>query len=382
MALRTYKYRIYPTPSQQRALVNILNQCRWVYNNTLEFRKQEYEEHQRTHSAFDTIKRLPSLKQERPELKQVHSQVLQDVCRRLDKGFQAFFRRLRTGEKPGYPRFKSYRRYHSFTFPQSGFAVKDDKYLQLSKVGKVRIILHRPLPEDIKTLTIKRTPAGKFYASFAVDVPAERAPCSEKETGIDVGLTHFATFSDGLKINNPRFLRKLQSQLAKEQRKLSALEDRSSKLYKKQRTKVARVHEKIRNQRSDFTHKLSRQIINRYKIIAVEDLNVRSMMESGERWVKSIADAAWSQLLAQLEYKAASAGRILVQVDPRGTSQRCHRCQTYVPKDLSVRVHDCPRCHLSIDRDINSAREILRLGHQSLKEQRSAPLSLSRGPGL
>ena len=168
--------------------------------------------------------------------------------------------------------------------------------------------------------------------------------------------------------------------MSRAQRKLSSITDKRSKDYKKQRTIVAKIHERIRNQRSNFSHQLSKQIVDKYKFIAVEDLNVKGMMESGKTWVKSIADASWTQFLSQLEYKAESAGRTFVKVNPRGTSQRCYRCQTVVPKDLSVRWHNCPKCLLSMDRDENSALEIKRLGLQSLEVQRST--FLPRSPGL
>jgi len=386
--LRTYKFRLQPTKTQKNAFNHILEGCRFIYNNALETRKTAWEEHKRNLSVNDTINRLPQLVQEHAFLGPIHSQVRQNVCRRLDNTFKAFFRRVQAGETPGYPRFKGRHRYHSFTYPQSGFVLRD-KHLQLSNGQgqpkmQVPIRLHRSIPEDarIKTLTIKRSTTGKFYACFAIEVPktsCSPAPLSDKAVGVDVGLTHYATFSDGTKINNPRFYRTLEQRLAKAQRKLSGLE-KGTRERSHQRLIVARLHERIRDLRSDFAHQLSHRLVKEYQTIAVEDLNVKGMMESGKPWVKGIADASWSTLLAQLEYKAESAGRAFVRVDPRGTSQRCHRCQTIVPKDLSVRIHHCPHCQLTIDRDENSAKEILRLGLESLKAQRSD--GFSRSPHL
>jgi len=204
---KAYRYRIYLTKSQVTLLEQTLEICRWIYNDTLALRKDAWEQEQRSISLYETNRILTQWKKERPELKQVHSQVFQNVQMRVDLAFKAFFRRVKAGENPGHPRFKGKGRYDSITYPQSGFAL-DGRDLHLSKIGDLRVILHRPVEGTIKTLTIRRSSTGKWYACFSAEY--EPAPAWQKETmvGIDVGLESFATFSNGEKIENPRFFRK------------------------------------------------------------------------------------------------------------------------------------------------------------------------------
>jgi len=201
------RYRIYPTKSQATLLEQTLEICRWIYNDTLALRKDAWEQEQCSISLYETDRILTQWKKERPELKQVHSQVLQNVQMRVDLAFKTFFRRVKAGENPGHPRFKGKGRYDSITYPQSGFAL-DGRVLHLSKIGDVRVVLHRPVEGMIKTLTIRRSLTGKWYACFSVEY--DPAPAQQRETmvGIDVGLESFATLSNGAKVENPRFFRK------------------------------------------------------------------------------------------------------------------------------------------------------------------------------
>ena len=203
----TFQYRLLPSKAQKTKLAQTLELCRWVYNETLATRKNAWEQDQKSISHYDTIKMLPAWKQEKPELKQVYSQVLQDVCTRVDLAFKAFFRRAKAGEKPGYPRFKGYGRYDSFTYTQSGFEILGNS-LRFSKIGIVKIIAHRPLRGTIKTLNIRRDAVGNWYACLSCEVEFQPLPQSEKAVGIDVGLESFVTFSNGEKIANPRFFRR------------------------------------------------------------------------------------------------------------------------------------------------------------------------------
>jgi putative transposase len=189
-------------------------------------------------------------------------------------------------------------------------------------------------------------------------------PQEVKAVGIDVGLTSFATLSTGEKVDNPRFFRKDENELAKAQRKL-AKEEKGTSARAKRRKVVARIHERVTNKRTDFTHKLSRQLVNTYGLVAFEDLKITNMLKNSHL-SKSIADAAWHQLVQYTTYKAEDAGRVVVRVDPCNTSKRCSRCNTMVEKNLSVRVHDCPRCGLVLDRDQNAAINILALGLQRM----------------
>ena len=361
---KTYKFRLNPTRHQRTLLGNTLELCRWVYNETLATRKGAYEQEKKSITHYDTIKMLPIWKEHKPELTQVYSQCLQEVCTRVDLAFQAFFRRVKAGgEKPGYPRFKGYGRYSSFTYPQTGFELLDHG-LRLSKVGVIRITQHRPVEGKIKTLNIQRDGVGNWYACFSCEVEPRPLPESERAVGIDVGLESFATFSSGEKIANPRFFRQDERELAKAQRRLSRAEKGTPERARRRKV-VAHIHQRIANRRKDFTHKLSRQLVNEYGIIAFEKLNNQGMLQN-HYLAKSISDAAWNGLVQCTRYKAEEAGRSVVLVDPNGTSQRCSRCGRVVKKPLSVRVHACPVCGLKIDRDENAAINILALGLESL----------------
>jgi putative transposase len=361
--LKAYRYRLYLTKSQATLLEQTLETCRWVYNDTLALRKNAWEQEQRSLSLYETNKILTQWKKERPELKYVHSQVLQNAQMRVDLAFKAFFRRVKSGEKPGYPRFKGKGRYDSFTYPQSGFKLEGDR-LHLSKIGDVRVVLHRPIEGTIKTLTIRRSSTGKWYTCFSVEYDPSPAPQKETVVGIDVGLESFATLSNGEKIENPRFFRTDEKALTKAQRRLSKAE-KGTPERKKARKIVAHIHERIANRRLNFAHQTSRKVVDRFGTIVFEDLNIIKM-EKNHHLAKSIADVAWNQFIEVTKSKAEDAGSRVILVNPRYTSQQCSRCGMIVAKNLSDRVHSCPHCGLSMDRDQNAAINILRLGLQSL----------------
>jgi len=378
---KTYKHRLYPTRGQQSLLEKQLSLCRWLYNHFLEQRKTLYEKNKTKLTCYDQIKKIPELKKEKPELKNVYSQTLQDVARRLDKSFQNFFRRIKENkngepQKPGYPRFKGYWRYDSFVYPQSGFQLKDDK-LHLSKIGFLKIKLHREIEGDIKTLTIRRTNTNKWYACFSVENNKELPKKKEikNAVGIDVGLTSFLTTDRGEKVDNPRYLIKSEEKLAQTQRWHSRKKLKSSNR-KKSRQKVAKLHEKITNQRQDFLHKLSNQLIKNFQLIAFEKLNIKGMIKN-RYLAKSIADASWGHFLQQLTYKAAEASVWVVEVNPRNTTQVCSGCNNAVKKTLATKTHKCPHCCLIIDRDINAARNILQLALQKFAKQNLGGLALN-----
>ena len=345
--LKTYRYRIFPSRAQTTRMYGMLALLCELYNAGLQERRDAYRLERKTIRYIDQQNQLPEIKETRPELKEIHSQVLQDVLRRLDKAFQAFFRRVteRHG-KAGFPRFKARRRYDSFTYAQSGFALKDGK-LHLSKIGDVRIKLHRPVEGKIKTLTITRSATGKWHACFSVEIEAQPLPASDRAIGIDVGLSHFATLSTGEQIDNPRFFRADEKALAQAQRR--------------EKRKVARrIHERTANRRRNFAHQLSHALVSLYGAIFFEQLNIQGMVKN-HALAKSISDAAWHQLVQFTQYKAADAGRVCGQVDPRGTSQRCSACGATVVKDLSQRIHQC-LCGLVLDRDHNAALNVLARG--------------------
>jgi putative transposase len=359
----TFKYRIYPSKAQKIALCQTLDLCCELYNAALQERREAYKISKISLNYHHQALQLPEIKIVRDDIRGVHSQVLQEVLKRLDKAFEAFFRRLKSGDKAGFPRFRSRSRYDSFTFPQSGFAIASSK-LRLSKIGKVKIKLHRPIEGKIKTCTVTRSSTGKWFACFCVECEAQPKPSSKECIGVDLGLKEFAVLSTGEAIVNPKFFRKEEKRLAKAQRKLSKA-TKGSPERKKRRKVVARVHERIANKRRDFAHQESRKLVNKFAFIAFEKLNIGGMLKN-HCLAKSIADAAWNQLVQCTSYKAENAGRKCIQVNPRNTSKMCSGCGVLAEIDLSVRIFHCGGCGLTLDRDHNAAINILRLGLQSL----------------
>jgi len=365
---KALKYRLFPTKKQRRLLQETLNECRWLYNHFLEERRTSWKQYQKSISYFDQCKSLVPLKKQRPSLKNVYSQVLQDVANRVDKAFQGFFRRVKAKNgKAGYPRFKGFNRYDSFTYKQAGFGWNiGNGTLKLSKIGAIKIKLHRPIKGKIKTCTIKKSPTGKWYACFSCECEPKPLPKSERAAGIDVGLENFATLSTGEKIENPHFFKTDQKALAKAQRKLSE-QKKGTPEREKAKKVVARIHERIFNRRHNFIHQISRKIVNRFGIICIEKLNIKGIQNGNFRSInRGIVDVAWGQFAKVLTSKAEEAGRKFIAVDPRNTSQRCSQCGVIVKKDLSTRWHDCPICGCHLHRDVNASLNILALGLQSL----------------
>ena len=355
MSRRTFKYRLYPNRRQREKLQVTLEVCRELYNAALQERREAWSSHRKSIHYVEQANQLPEIKAVREDVRAVHSQVLQNALRRIDKTFKAFFLRCQRGQVTGFPRFCSMSRYDSFTYPQAGF--KLNGRLSLSKIGDIKIKLHRPVKGEIKTLTIKRE-NGMWYACFSCIVEPEPLPANDKAVGLDVGLLAFVTLNDGTGIGNPRLFRKAQKRLRRAQRRV-ARRQKFSKRWKKAVRLVARIHRKVFNQRNDFQHKLSREIVNNYGLIFVEDLNVKGL--SRGLLSKSVHDAGWAAFFQKLSYKAESAGRRFLPVDPRGTSQRCP-CGEPNPKRLSDREHVCLKCGLVTTRDHATAMEILRLG--------------------
>jgi len=284
---------------------------------------------------------------------------------RVDLAMKAFFRRCKEHtEKPGFPRFKGYGRYDSFTFPQSGFSITHEGHVVLSKIDAVKMVYHRPIKGKMKTCTIHRSSTGKWSVSFSVECEPERLPELPSQVGIDVGLKTFATLSTAEEIANPRFFRREEKALAKVQRKHAKLA-KGTPERRKHRKVVARVHERIAFRRGNFTHQQSRRIVDRFGVIAVEDLHVNRMTYN-HCLAKSIADASWSAFFAQLSSKAEEAGRAFVKVNPAYTTQECNGCHHRQKMPLSERIYHCPCCLLSIDRDLNAALNIRAVGLHSL----------------
>jgi len=357
MPAKCLKYRLLTTPAQDTALCRTLDVCRNVYNSLLNERKHDYEVQGASASRYEQQKHFPVWSKEFPEVGSVFSQVLQNVAVRVDLAFKAFFARVKRGDTPGFPRFKG-EGYDSFTYPQAGFKAGEQS-VYLSKIGHVKAIVHRPMEGRVKTCTVRRQ-GDKWYVCFAVEVEEQPLLPSEETVGIDVGLTQFAALSNGAFVENPRFFGKEEKSLAKAQRKLSK-QKRGSKERRQGKKVVRRIHERILFRRHDFVHQLARKLVNRFGLIAVEKLNIKNM-QGNHCLAKSIADASWGMFRSVLASKAESAGRTFAEVDPRWTSQDCSGCGTRVKKKLSERVHFCPNCGLSLDRDTNAALNILKIG--------------------
>jgi len=379
MSKKAFKYRLYPTRQHEQALVKTLALCRELYDASLEERTEAYRMSKVTITYNQQAKELLEIKELRPEYNDIHSQVLQDTLRRVEKAMQNFFRRVKAGEKAGYPRFKSFNRFDSFTYPQSGFSFTQDNRVCLSKIGTIKMKLHRPIEGQIKTCTIKRE-IDHWYIVFTCEVEAtEPKPTNNEVVGIDLGVTHFAALSNGTIIDNPRHFRHSQKRLAKIQQKLSRCKKGSHRRAKVKR-QVAKLHRKIKNQRKDFLHKQSRKLVNFYGTIIFEDLQTANITRrpkpkqdeqtgaylpngaSAKAGLnKSILDAGWSQFQRYCFYKAEDAGRNIVLVSPNKTSQICSGCGQIRKKELAERWHSC-ECGTELDRDHNAALNILRLG--------------------
>ena len=350
----TYKFRLYPTRQQATLLEQTLALCHELYNAALQERRDAWSINRVSISFATQSAQLPDIKTVRQELNSVFSQVLQDTLHRVDKTFKAFFGRVERKAKAGFPRFRSRSRYDSFTYPQLGFSLQGSK-LTVSKIGKLKIKLHRKIEGKIKTLTIKRE-AGHWFACFSVEKETSPLHICTESIGVDVGLLCFATLSDGTDVGNPRYYREAQKRLRRAQRKVARRKKGSHRRGKAVQL-LQRAHAHIRNQRSDFHHKISRWLVNEYGLIAVEDLNIKGLASG--MLAKSVSDAGWGMFLDKIAYKAANAGRQFFRVNPNGTSQTCI-CGAQTAKDLSQRWHECWSCGLSANRDHVSAQVILK----------------------
>ena len=370
---KTYKYILRPTSRQARLLQHNLDLCRELYNAALQHRRDAYRMAGKSVSFAEQSATLAECKEVRPDLAEVYSQTLQDVLHRVDKAFKAFYARVKRGDKAGFPRFRSYDRYDSFTYPQLGWSLQNDT-LTLSKIGRLKVKLHRPVQGKVKTVQVKRE-GNRWFVCFSVEIDVEVPAHTGPAIGIDVGLEHLANLSNGEQVDNPRYYRKGQKRLAKQQRQL-AKAIRTHPKRKEYRKRVATAHRKVRNHRADFLHKLSKRLVQTYSLIAVEKLNVKGL--AGGRLAKSVNDAAWSNFTNMLRYKAEEAGSVLVEVDPRYTSQTCPQCGVIRKKELSERRHSCLDCGFECHRDVAAALVILRrglasVGIQSLEATRLQP---------
>ncbi len=366
----SYKYPIFPDKITQQKLAEALDACRWLYNNLLE-KMNEAREKGITLKTYDTQNMIPSLKLENPKLNLVYSKVLQMVNHTLWSNIKGLAASKKNGRKIGHVRFKGFGWYNTLNYNQSGFKIDQDRsLLHLSKIGDMQIKLYREIEGCIKAVIIKREDK-RWFAIVQADQEPQMLPETGEAIGLDVGLTSFVVDSEGSEIENPRCAEQSADKLAKLQAKLARAVNGSNN-YKAIKDKIAKLHKRINCQRDDFLHKLSRMYVNNFDIICVEDLDVKGLKEKGNNngMHRSIHDASWSKFLFMLSYKAQSAGRKLIKIDPRNTTQRCSACGRIVKKELSDRVHECPYCGFSCNRDYNASRNILIAG----MEQPVAPI--------
>ena len=367
---RAFEFRIYPSRDQKDLIARTFGCVRLVYNHYLAEKKQRYEESKTTLSYTDCAKDLTRLKKEKTFLKEVDSIALQQSLRHLDDAFTGFFKR----EKSGYPKFKSKRssRRSYSTVCVNGNIRLEGRKIQLPKLGEVRIKRHREIPEDwtLKSVTVKQSPSGKYFVSilFEYESQIEKKEV-ERSAGLDFSMPKLFVSSDGYSCEYPRFYRKTEEKLAREQRKLSKMEKGSSN-YRKQKLVVARLHEKVANQRKDFLHKESLKLAQMYDRISIEDLDMKAMSKA-LHFGKSVHDNGWGMFTRMLEYKLQDLGGQLVRIDKwYPSSQICSGCGCIHPevKDLKVREWFCDWCLEYHDRDINAAVNIREEGSRLRRE--------------
>lgn len=365
--LTTYRIRLYPTKTQERLMNETLETCRLLFNDMLADRMENHT------GFYEQKKAIASMKSDSKFLKAVHSQVLQDVALRLDKAYQAFFTGLARR-----PRFKRKERYNSFRYPQvGGLKIIGDR-LRLSKIGSIKMRMHRPIEGTPKTCTIIRD-VDQWYACISAEIedsPKHTEPqIIGKPIGVDLGITNLAVLSDGTIFPNPRYLLTSVQQIKQLQRSLSRKKQGSNNRLKT-KTAFAKAWRRVRNRRADTSHKVSHHLANNYSTIIFEDLHVPSMVKN-HRLASAITDASWGQLRRLTAYKAERRGGRVVLVNPSGTSQKCSGCGEVVRKELSERVHRCPRCKLTLDRDVNAARNVLKAGLEQARVEEQ-PLLVQR----
>lgn len=411
-----YQYQLLPTTPQKAMMERWLNRLRLQYNWLLGERFRWWEENKCDINACPLIGHLPELrdnpdyysqkrslvplKADRPWYKDIYSQVLQDCVKRVKLAFDRFIKGDSKGNRSGRPRFKGKNRYRSFTYTQIDISDLKDNRINLPKIGWVKLVLHRPIPDGFqpKTAIVTHKSDGWYVTITLVDesIPTSKVeiiPTRDNSIALDLGLEKFAALDTGEFVDSPQHFRRSESKLAKLQQKV-AITNKGSRARKLLNRRMGRLHQKIARQRKQFQNETAKQILQQAPVVFVEALAVKNMSkrcqpkqdEEGNYVVngqsrksglnKSIADAGWAQFIDILSFKAESAGGKVVKVNPQNTSQVCSNCLNVVPKTLKERWHDCDRCNLSIDRDINSAILIKKVGlgvSLTLKRSRLKP---------
>ncbi len=373
---KTHQEKLKPTPAQERQLENVLWRCRTLYNTALEQHITLWKQRGVSRTRYQQEAELKALRADLPEYASIHSHILQDVLARLDKTYQAFFRRVANGEKAGFPRFHGRERYHSFTYKEYGNGARlENGYLVLSKIGRLAVRWSRPVEGTIKTVTISQEADGWYVSFSCAEVPTEPLPETGRETGIDVGLKVFLITAEGAVVENPRHYRTAEREVKKAQKRVSR-KKKGSNRRKKAVKLLAKKHQHVRRQRIDFHHKTALALVRQYDTVyheAIQSANLSRrpapkpdgeggyLPNGAARKVglnKSIHDAGWGRFLNILACKAAWAGKRAEAVNPTYTTQDCSGCRERIRKSLSVRTHVCTHCGLIMDRDENAARNI------------------------
>lgn len=381
----SYQYKINPNKEQAEKIDNTLEMLRYQYNYLLAQRFDWYEQNRSPIDRCPLICHLPQLKDkpnyysqkvsltqlkiDKPWYKNIHSQVLQEVPKKVEITFERWLKGDVNGKKSGKPRFKGVGQYKTFTFPQFKRHHFSDNIITLSKIGDAKVIVHRQIPDgfDIKTVSVTRKADG-YYVTLSLNdktIPIIKPDFDiDNIVGIDVGLIDFFVTSDNERISAPKFLRKAERKLKSAQRKVSRRKKGSNRR-KKAIKKLGKQHKKVADTRKDFHFKTAKSLLDKYDVVAVEKLNIKGLAKS--RLAKSINDAGWGQFVTILSNKAENAGLKVITVNPNGTSQECSSCGHKVKKPLSQRIHNCPVCYTSLCRDLNAAINIKNRGTHGLK---------------
>ena len=359
--LKAYKYRIYPNEEQINYLQKTFGCTRFIYNQMLADRIKSYEENKDLDIKIIKYPTPAQYKKEYEWLKEVDSLALANAQMNLDKAYKNFFR----DKSVGFPKFKSKKNNHKLytTNNQNGTVFIENNRIKIPKLkSMIKIKQHREFVGLIKSCTISQNPSGKYFISILVDTENIQLPKLDTKVGIDLGIKEFAITSDGEMFSNPKWLNKSEKRLRKLQKDLSR-KQKGSNNRRKDRLKVAKLHEKISNQRKDYLHKISHYIISENQVIVIEDLKVSNMIKN-HKLAKSIADVSWSEFRRQLEYKSEWYGReLIIAPSNYASSQLCSNCgnKSSQTKDLSCRTYICPVCGMEMDRDINASKNLLKL---------------------
>jgi putative transposase len=359
---KSFKYKMYPTRQQETALAMMLETHRHLYNRALAERKEAWEQERWSISYYDQARQLKHDRATNLYMAKTNASSCVATLRRLDRAFQSFFKRIKAGETPGYPRFKARNRFHTVEFLSygNGCHVKGNR-VYFQHVGRVRFKLHRPIEGTIKTVSFTRQADG-WHVVFTCDIEDTKVALHTGPiVGIDLGLKAFLVTSEGEGVAPPKFYRKAQRALRRAQRRVSRRQ-KGSKRRAKAVHILAKAHLHVANQRRDFHHKTARKLVAKYGTIVHEHLNIKGIAQT---WLaKSTYDAGWSLFLKILHGKAEEAGCVVIAVPPQNTTQACSACGAMpeISKTLKDRTHCCVRCGYEADRDLNAALNILRLG--------------------